>query len=594
MTRSTRALPLALAALSLAACGSRAIPIEIDFTPDALADDATALELFVVDRCSDVTRGELPASPRASLAFRRDETPSALPEVLPERFGVAVIARGDGCGVIGAGCVDASRDVASLRIEVTAVTSDVRCVAGEACDDGLCVTGAVDAGTDATSHDAFAAGDVPDASRDAGVEPSDAFAPELACDCADDDSDGTVDEGCTSEVLWQTPIDSIGRQALRGAARGGDGRVYVNGWMDTLGMDATLCGRGPFRASGPEGPSYTLGLDATTGACMSVLERVVGSAAPPSPFAFPQPGRRGVWLFAQTEIVELVGTNVVANMTLNDSASFNVGDVLPRPGPSDDLLVHYWANPAIAPQLLGMNVGMLGSDPIALIAGGSVGSTHVPRDTSIGWLGEDRFFVVGPSAAAPGFPCSNAADHATTGPLRVEVRYAEMMDWCERAIGLPTDPSGARERVSVAAGDRVWSLFLFDDHYVVTVADLSTDTVAELTIEDAPLGSEADTITHLAPLSGGDVAVGGGRARVVGGMRDLEGFVARFGFEGGAIVERTRRTVGNGVVGLGVAPDRDVVYVTSHVSRPEALCAGAVFTPDVTAAIVSAIDLDVR
>ena len=588
--KRARAHALAPACFSMAAaiagCGAREIAVEIDFTPDSLADDASAIELHVVDRCADVIRGQVPPASLASVAFRRDEPPRGVPGALPEGFGVAVIARDDRCGIVGFGCLDASRGVSSLRIEVTSVTGSA-CEASARCDDGLCVAGDVpDASIDASTIDARV---TPDA-NDLDADP-DAWIPESACDCVDDDVDGRVDEGCSTEVLWQTPLDAVGQQAFRGAALGGDGRVYLNGWMDTAGADATLCARGPFRATGVDGPSYVVNFDATTGACESVLERVDGSAAPPSPFAFPQPGRRGMWLFAQTEIVEIVGATVVGSMTMNDTASFNIGDVLPRPDASDDLLVHYWANPAVATQLLGTSVGMLGSDPIALVSGGSVGSTHVPREVSTGWLGADRFFVVGPSAAAPGFPCSNGAEHPTSGPLRVEVRYADMMAWCERAVGLPTDPAGAREHTAVASGDLVWSLFLFEDRYVLTVADPRTGAVAERVIPSALTGTEADTVTHLVALSGGDVAMGGAVARVDGGMREREGVVMRMGFEDGAIVERTRRRVGDGVVGLGVARDRDVVYVTAHVDSAEPLCAGGLFVPDDTAVLVNAIDL---
>ena len=49
--------------------------------------------------------------------------------------------------------------------------------------------------------------------------------------------------------------------------------------------------------------------------------------------------------------------------------------------------------------------------------------------------------------------------------------------------------------------------------------------------------------------------------------------------------------IGDGVVGLGVARDRDVVYVTSYIGSAEPLCAGGTLVPDDTATVVSAIDL---
>jgi hypothetical protein len=574
-------------ALPLAGCGARELALDIDFTPYALAEEASALELYVVDRCADVTAGELPASSRASVSFRRSEPPRAVPGVLPERFGVAVIARDASCGIVGAGCTDATRDRDSVRVEVVSARGDA-CTGAATCVDGLCEASDVDAAVDAATERT-------DAGPGDAAAPPDAFAPESVCDCTDDDADGRIDEGCDTRVLWQSPIDAAGTQGLRGAMRGGDDRVYLNGWMDTLGMEISLCGTSGLRGTGTGGASYTIGLDATTGACASLFERPESGTIPRSPFATPHRGRTGAWLFAGARLLELSGTSERARLDLNDAALFDVGDVHPRPGSAEDLLVHWWRATAAQPTLLGTAVGTASGDPLVLVTGAppSVAqSTALPREALVGWLDASRVFVVAPSAPAVGFPCDNAAEHPSTGGLRVELRDVGSLARCSGAFGVALDPSGVRERAAVASGTHVWTLLLFPDRYELVGLDTTTGATDVSTILAPLREGEGDTLTHLAPASGGDVIVGGTLADGPSGARVFRGLVARAGLDAGVVVERTRRTLADGVVGVSTSPDGAIAYATAYVSDRAPLCDGDTFVADGGGLLVHAIDLE--
>lgn len=586
--RSGVLIAAAIATSSLG-CGSHEIAVEIDFTPAVLADEAQAIELHVVDRCADVTRGDVPTSSRASVAFRRDETPRAVPGVLPERFGVAVLARDASCGIVGAGCLDTTRGTSSLRIEVTPVDGDA--CGDSVCDDGLCGSGTpMDAGHDAPALDSPAPTDTP--AFDGGP---DAFSPEAACDCVDDDVDERVDEGCDTEVLWQTPIDVAGREGLRGATLGGDDRVYLNGWMDNLGMNVSLCGVSGLLGTGTDGDNYTVALDATTGACEALLERTEMGTLPRSRFATPQRSSDGMWLFAGPLILELSGVIELSRLELNAGANFDVGSVSLRPGSRDDLLVQWWNGSAAQPTLLGTPVGMPGSDPLVLVTGATPvvsGSTSLPRDALVGWVDSTHAFVVAPSATATGFPCENELEHTSSGPLRVELRDVAALSRCSDAFGVAVDPTGVRERAAVSSGTHVWTLLLFADRYVLVGLDTATGATDSLTFTAPPRpDEEGDTYTHIAAASGGDVVVGLTFAEGPDGSRVRHGVVARVGMDGALVTERTRRTIGDGVAGLGASTTGDVVYATSYVADRATLCGGGAFVAEGTGLLVTAVDL---
>ncbi|MBN8614679.1 MAG: hypothetical protein J0L92_29030 [Deltaproteobacteria bacterium] len=598
--KRARAHALALACLSIAAaivgCGAHEIAIEIDFTPDSLADDASAIELHVVDRCADVIRGQVPGSSLASVAFRRDEPPRGVPGALPERFGVAVIARDDRCGIVGFGCLDASRGVSSLRIEVTSVSGST-CEASARCDDGLCVAGDVpDASIDASTIDARVTPDTsePDADPDAWV-------PEMDCDCRDDDVDGRVDEGCASEVLWQTPVDAPGRQGFRGAMLGGDLHVYLNGWMDTLGSAVMLCGAGPFTGTGTGGNSYTVALDAITGACTTVLERTAMGPFPGSAFASPQRGHHGVWIFGGEQVFEISGTTGIDSMPLATSAAFGIGEVLPRPRSSTELLLHWAHGSPVVPTLEGTVVGVGGSDPIVLASGSPasvVRSTNVLQYrqftldyANVGWIDSDLFFVVAPSSGGPGFPCENTSEHPSSGDLRIEIRDVDAMSLCVDAFGLATE-AGLRDRAAASSGRTLYVVQLLEDHYELTAFDLDARTTRSLTISDASRPEDGEILTHLVGASDGDVILGATLAEGAGASRVRRGTLVRLGIDDGMLVERTRRYLGDAIAGVSTDASGGLAYAAAFVADDAPLCGGGTFTSIDTGVLVSAIDLD--
>jgi hypothetical protein len=376
--------------------------------------------------------------------------------------------------------------------------------------------------------------------------------------------------------------------------RGGDDRVYLNGWMDTLGADVSLCGVSGLRGTGTGGASYTVGLDATTGACTSLFERPESGAFPRSPFATPHRGRAGAWLFAGARLFELSGTAEQQRLDLNDAALFDVGDVHLRPGSTDDLLVHWWRATAAQPSLNGTPVGTSSSDPLVLLTGSPpsvAASTALPREALVGWLDASHVFVVAPSSGGEGFPCENASEHTSTGALRVEIRDVGSLSRCSDAFGVAIDPSGARERAAVVSGTHVWTLLLLADRYELVGLDTASGAVDVLTIPGPLREGEGDTLTHLAPAGGGDVVVGGALGEGPDGSRVFRGLLVRAGLEAGAVVERARRTLANGVVGVSTSPDGTIAYATAYVRDAAPLCGGGSFVSDGGGLLVHAIDL---
>jgi hypothetical protein len=381
---------------------------------------------------------------------------------------------------------------------------------------------------------------------------------------------------------------------LRGATLGGDARVYLNGWMDTLGADVSLCGVSGLRGTGTGDSSYTIGLDAATGACRSLLERT-GSPLPQSPFTTAHRGRVGAWLFAGARLLELSGTSERQRLDLGEQGMFDVGDVHLRPGATDDLLVHWWRASAAQPTLGGTPVGTASSDPLVLVTGpppSVATSTALPREAVVGWLDASRVFVVAPSSGGEGFPCENAGEHPSTGALRIEIREAGSLSRCSDAFGVALDPSGARERAAVASGANVWTLLLMADRFELVGLDTATGAVDTRTISAAPRSDESDTITHLAPASVGDAVIGVTLAEGADGARVYRGLFARHGLQAGAIVERSRRTLANGVVGVSTSPDGTIAYATAYVRDTAPLCAGGSFVSDGGGLLVHAIDLE--
>jgi hypothetical protein len=110
-----RAIPV-MAAFCLASCGTRTIPVEVRFASQALSDQANAIEVYVINRCADAPLGTIPTSPRSRVSWRRGEPSTALSGTLPERFGVAAIARNSACQVVAAGCRDATRNDATIVV----------------------------------------------------------------------------------------------------------------------------------------------------------------------------------------------------------------------------------------------------------------------------------------------------------------------------------------------------------------------------------------------------------------------------------------------------------------------------------------------
>lgn len=604
MTRRSRLASLTSIALAIAGCASRSIAVEIDFTPDSLADDATAIELFVVDRCADVTRGEAPSATRASQRLRRDETPRALPDALPERFGVAVIARDEGCAIVGAGCVDTSRDTSSIRVEVTAISGDA-CDASASCVRGLCETGAIDASVvDAPVEppDAIVADVTIDATRDVGHDAgrpdaaSDA-AVEIECNCVDDDADTRIDEGCfesgSGRTLWETVIDGPGEQGLRGAALGGDDRVYLNGWMDTLGASTTLCGDGPWVGVGSGGAqSFIVSLDAATGACVGARENHTDRAPPaPSRFAYPLPSRRGVWIFGGARINEYSETTLLGSIEFSPGAHFDIGNVAARPASSTDLLISWWNNGG-APSLLTTPVGSVTNDPLSIVTGATpvvAASTGVPREVLSGWLDATHVWLVGPRSGGDGFPCTNASAHPTTGLTRVEVRDVAALGQCTEAFGADAEFRG--EQAAVLSGSRVWFFSAADGRYVLGALDLTTGDTAHVTLEGT--GTGLDTITHLVATAGDTVAIAGSLNHDDGGGLTPHGVLARYALADGEIAEIGRRWIGRTVAGLGVSDDGRTVFTNASFQSSTPRCTGAAVTPvGASAMLVSAIQLE--
>ena len=233
------------------------------------------MEVYVVATCpSDTTRP--PASSRAMSSWRRGEASQPLAGALPERFGVLVIARDAMCSVVASRCVDATRNDERVVVDLLASTGPA--CATSTCVSGLCVSG-----------DAPMSVPLDAPSADAGT---DAFIPESACDCVDDDMDTRFDEGCGlsggGDVIWQTPFDGAGDQNFRSLVVGGDGRLYSNGWMSSGAM---LCGQMLTTPADGRQRSWTFSFNAATGVCETALQRSGPDAA--APFASVWRRRRG-------------------------------------------------------------------------------------------------------------------------------------------------------------------------------------------------------------------------------------------------------------------------------------------------------------
>ena len=542
--------------------------------PTGITTRTEALEVYVVDACLDEPT-QPPAGARSMSSWRRGEPTQPLPGTLPERFGVLVLARGSDCAVVGARCVMATRDDARVVVDLLATTGP----ACASCDAGRCVmtmpdAGGLDAGVDAGSDGGV------DAAPDARV-----VTPEERCDCVDDDVDLQVDEGCASSgggtVRWQSTFDGPGDQNLRSLVMGGDGRLYSSGWMNA-GASATCAGA---LEGGGMGRSWTLGFNATTGACETSVQR---DAMESAPFASVWRGARGVWMYAPGTLLEIVGGTSTPHLMLMPGAYFDAGHVRQIPG-AEGLLLSYrvWAE-------LGVET-TVGTYPRFTNTGGSVvvlaSSEGAPTVTSVGLVNRDghsarmpdgRVAVIHPNAPlAVAAPC--VVDDAPAS--RVEIRSASALDGCVRAFG--TDfVTRDSELQTYVTGSTLWVVRSAAFRVAVRAIDLSTDDATARELDLGTLPQDFSPAVILAPAPDGTL--------FVGSSTSAGGYVMHLRADpGGITVLGQRWTLGH-VIGLDVGTD-GTVYVMSTADAPTPLCpSGGVprepFTPMGSGRVITALD----
>lgn len=567
----------------LTACGPRTIPLVIH-VPTGITARTEALEVYVVDTCASAPVAP-PAGARAMASWRRGEPTQPLSGTLPARFGVLVLARGSDCAVVGARCVMATEDDAQVVVDLLATTGP----ACASCDAGLCggATDAavvVDAGSDASSDASF------DAAPDAR-----AVTAETRCDCLDDDTDAVVDEGCAGtggDVLWQSTFDGPGDQNLRSLVHGRDGRLYTNGWMSGAPLPAdraTLsCNGRTLEAVGNEvtdfSRTWTLGLNANTGACETVLERDTVTA----PFASVWPAHRGVWMFVSDALVRIEGDEEQERIALMPGDRYNAGHVRLSPTDPTHIVFSYRTTDAVP----SMAVESAGMQSITNVGGTLVAVASGTNVTGIGTLGilstaafvdDTHIVTIGANVLPVASPCE-----AVMGASRVQVRLVANPNGCERVFGTDFPTAGAEIQATVM-GDTLWVIRTND----VSVLALNVVTGASHTLDLPDFTGELSPSVMLAAAPDGTLFVGiasNGMRATPGGDTTAGGYILRLRDGATGITSLGERRFPGPVIGLDVGPD-GTVYVMSTVDAEATLCAReGSFVPMGSGRLITALD----
>ncbi|MBX7196608.1 MAG: hypothetical protein K1X94_31435, partial [Sandaracinaceae bacterium] len=430
--RGLAALVFGAVLATIVGCGAREIAVELDFEPDAIAEGARAVEVFVVPSCTGASLDAAPSDPLHHAIVRRTGS-MALGGSLPERFGVLALARDTSCGLVAAGCADATRSVDRVRVTLSA-RSGSTC---RACDDGVC-GGRLDAGPDDAS------------ATDVSVDDALVATPETGCDCVDEDADGSVDEGCAERgagtVAFQRVLDGPGADALRGAVVGGDGRVWLNGWLGADGFDYG-CGVTVGVMGEPQrGPSYLFALDPDDGRCRAMFVRTRDVA---SSFGMPWPAVGGAWLYTPGGLTRfaMVEGETVAMMP---GADFTAGFVAPADDASD-LLLLYTARGFAGTAHVG-DASVMATNQGLLARVTSTGATWLRAVAPVALaarLSGSAFALVVPNEGAS--PCGSVV-----GESRIEIRDAAAPDTCLDVVALAFALAAADEMAATASHGRLW------------------------------------------------------------------------------------------------------------------------------------------
>lgn len=526
--------------LALTGCSSREIALELDFEPDALAESARAVEVYVVAGCEGQSLGSAPTSPLGVSTFRRGERAAALGSSLPERFGVQVLARDESCAVVAAGCTDESRGAATVRVTL-------RAQAGAACS-GRCVAGLCGEGPspDAGTHEPLDAGAADTRVIEAGGL-------ESSCDCVDDDSDGLVDEGCAAAgagtFAAQRILDGPGIDGLRGAVVGGDGRVWINGWVDQPSEYG--CGR-----TFVPGPSYLSAFDPVDLTCMEVFERPAEAA---SLFTMPQRSSTGVRLFTSDGLRSYPGA---ATPIVTEPPPLFLGGI--AESAASRLLVAFLPSAAGVTEVGSASASIAaGEHVLALVDGSGDWVRSVPAPGLAAWLDPGARIAL-LANNGPISDCPNTVD----GPARIEVRLASNGS-CQQAVGIPQRLD--RELTMVVSEGRIWILAQDEGEGVWLVAVEVGGAVLVRALP--PNHLDANPRHHLVAARGGGVffAARASAGGVVDGRSVAGGYVASARVEDGAIAIGVPRRFGAAVVGLDMTP-MGVGYVQAELDNADALC----------------------
>jgi hypothetical protein len=429
---------------------------------------------------------------------------------------------------------------------------------------------------------------------DAGNSASDTnrvVSAETECDCEDEDMDVFIDEGCAAQgagnVLWRLPLDGAGEQRLRGGAVGGDGRLYVNGYLAAEPIDAGV----PFDAppsllcngthQGSEG--FLIGVGSLGGppTCETVFE---GTAS----FAAPAPGRRGAWSTTTTGISEVQGATSIDTVTSSE-VLFGVSDVQLRPGPSNGRLVRFWSN-TMSSTLGGVSILNEFRDVVGYTEEGMMSplwTTTAASPSAIGWVDADHFYIVTPSDMFAG-SCMQ-----TSSRWRIEEHSFSAPDACDRVLDLdlPTpalrfaDPpaAGSLSEITAAYSDgRYWVLARDTRAYHLRVVQRGESTVSGDSIFASSAGFEPSA--HLRAADDGTVFVA--TTEVLEGRS--RGLIRHVRLSAGAIEVLGIRRVDGFIGGMAIGPDR-TVYITTSTDGSVSLCNGTRYTADRQTTMITAI-----
>lgn len=585
MNRSPSFAVLAVFAL-LVACGPRTIPLTIN-VPAGITGRTEALEVYVVASCP----ADLTAPPATSLSmssWRRGEPTQPLSGTLPDRFGVMVLARGADCSVVGSRCVAASENDARVVVDLLA-TSGPACAV---CASGICTRGmpsdafaGIDAGADASD------GGV-DAAPDARV-----VTPEERCDCVDDDVDAIFDEGCAStggDVLWQTSIDGPGIQAFRSLVHGHDGRLYTNGWMsgaplpeDRASFD---CNGRTLRAIGNDvtdfSRTWTLGINASTGACETVLEREGDTA----PFASVWPAHRGVWMYVPNALIRIEGGVERERIALMPGDRYNAGHVRLSPTDPTHIVLAYRTtdrDPSMAVESAGtQSITNVGGSLVAVASGTNVtGIATLGILSTAAFIDDTTLVTIGANVLPVESPCV-----AVTGASRIQVRSVSNPSGCVRAFGTEF-PTASAEIQATVIGNTLWVIRTND----VSVLAFNVVTGASHTLDLPDFTGDLSPAVMLAAAPDGTLFVGitsNGVRPTPGGDSTEGGYLIRLRDSAMGITSLGERRMAGSVVGLDVGPD-GTVYVMSTADEPTNLCTSTAanpFEPSGSARVITALD----